>query len=166
MLAVIEDTGELHVLFSTERTYNSDYKWYKQYFGDEAVPPAFDLKYHNDFIGCIGYLLKKQETKVLSCIKISQQQVDAGKERYQRGLRRQRVRTYLANYRIIHPRQFEAALGAYMAETESDQATSIRELARDGFVFAGSGGCDLTGLYSDLYRRDTALQKVHDGDQT
>lgn len=164
LLAVIEQTGELHILFSTVRKYNSDYKWWKSIFGEDAKPPAFDLKYHDNFCGCIGYLLKAESTRVLKRVGISDEQIAYGKEQYARGIRRQRVRGFIAKTRIVHPRQFDAVLGSYLYETQADKDVAIREMARDGFVFAGSGAVETSGLYCDLYRRDCALQSVRNTD--
>jgi len=160
MLAVIESTGELHILFSTARTFNSDYKWWKQYFGDEAVAPAFDLKYHDDFCGGIGYLLKKEDTRVLLTNGINEEQIEYGREKYARGLRRQRCRGFLGKQRIIHPRQWDAAVGVYIAETGGDKDRAISELVRDGFVFSGSGSVETHLEYARLYKNDSQMQAV------
>lgn len=159
-LSVIEDTGELHILFSTSRSFNSDYKWWKSEFGELAVAPAFDVKYHDNFCGAIGYLLKKDCTRILKCVNISREQVEFGKEVYQRGLRRQRVRAFVAENRVIHPRAFDAALGAYIAEGCADKDVAIGEMVRDGFMFAGSGGFETVHEYAAVYKRRTALQGV------
>jgi len=161
MLAVIECTGELHILFSTERSYNSDYKWWAKHFVDEKCKaPAFDLKYHDNFCGAVGYLLKKEDTRILLCSGIAEEQIAYGKEQYARGLRRQRCRTFLGKHRIIHPRQWDAAVGAYIAETGGDENRAITELVRDGFVFSGSGGLETSREYARLYKQDTAMQAV------
>lgn len=165
VLSVIEATGELHVLFSTKRSYNSDYAWWKPYFGAQAVKPAFDLKYHDNFCGAIGYLLKGTDTIILECSNISEQQVTYGKEQYQRGLRRQRVRTFVAENRIIHARAFDAAVGAYIAEGCADKDIALCEMVRDGFMFAGSGTGDTISEYSRVYRQRALLRDVHEPDR-
>lgn len=161
-LSVIEDTGELHILFTTSRSFNSDYKWWKSDFGELAVAPAFDIKYHDNFCGAIGYLLKKHDTTILGCVNISKEQVEYGKDVYQRGLRRQRVRAFMAENRIIHPRAFDAAIGAYLGEGCPDRDLAVAEMVRDGFMFAGSGDVDTVHEYCNIYRRRTLLQKVHE----
>lgn len=149
-----ESKWHLHIGFSTKRSYNSDYKWWKdaaKNAGFEA--PAIDIHYHNDILGLVGgYCAKAQEgdRKLVGRKGFTDEQLEYGQEIYQRGLRKQRVKRFADRHHNIHPDKFELVIGAQMAELECDQRQAIVSLAADGWAFTRAQG-GLTEVYKQLY---------------
>lgn len=66
-------------MFSTAKNYGSDYDWWSK--DAEACgfkKPAICIKYHNNIIGGLGYLLKSKEKRILYNKNWTDEQIDAG----------------------------------------------------------------------------------------
>lgn len=154
-IAVCEFSGKhhIHVAFSTEVSYNSDYKWWKKIFEKAGFKePALDIKYHNNLIVCAGGYMQGQ---VLGRKGFTDEQLEFGREQYMLRQVRQRIRTFTDDIRIIPRAKFTATIGGIMAEADCDEKSAIR-LARDmGFSFEN----DKTGheQYRDIYAKRAKL---------
>lgn len=69
----------IHAMFSTAKNYGSDYDWWSK---DAETcgfkKPAICIKYHNNIIGGLGYLLKSKEKRILYNKNWTDEQIDAG----------------------------------------------------------------------------------------
>lgn len=148
------DKWHLHIGFTYFRSYKSDYKWWQAACTKAGlVEPALQIKYHDNILGLVGgYVAKAEEgdRKLLFKKGFTDEQLEHGEMLYQRGLRRQRVRTFVEKHLVINPNKFECAVGAQMAELGCNEAEAIVQLAEDGWTFAQSKK-GITELYRDVY---------------
>lgn len=128
----------LHAYFRYVRSYNSDYKWWKDEFKEHGLEaPALDITYCRDPITTLGGYLTKDgnEHQVLGSKGISDEQLAVGADKYKRRLRRQAIRKTLDDHIIIQPDKIPVAVGSYMARTGCSRDEALIGLARDGFAF-------------------------------
>lgn len=150
-----EEKWHIHIGFTYYRSYKSDYKWWKKPFEEAGFKePAIEIKYHNNIFGLIGgYLGKSVESDVKQLFSkgFSNDEVEFGKEEYNKGLRRQKLRKFLDPLLIINRDKFEAAVGATMREHGCNESEAEIILADDGWCYATSkrGNKD---VYGDMYR--------------
>lgn len=155
-----ESKWHLHIGFSTKRSYSSDYKWWKEPAKDmQFEEPALDIHYHNNLTGLVGgYCSKAQEgdREFVGSKGFTDEQLQYGKELYERGLRKQRIRRWVDKFHNIQPDKLEVVIGAQMHELSCDQNTAILSLAQDGWAFARSQK-GLTPIYRDMYAQEQEL---------
>lgn len=157
------DNGEkwhVHVGFSTNRTFNSDYKWWKQYFDSVGFKePALDIKYHNSIFGLVGgYCSKTENTKQLGCRGFTTEQLEYGKTLYEKRQRRQRIRKFVDEHVVIGRNKIEVAIGAMQGETDCNTDEAIKLLADDGFAFAESKK-GLEYIYAANYKDKMSIER-------
>jgi len=155
LVAEKEQKWHVHCLFSTSRSYNSDYKWWAADLKDKAYGAALDIRYHNNFLVCAGgYMSKDYERKILKVYNVTQAQMEYGAEEYNKRLVRQKIRRNLDDFVVIQPDKFDAAVGALQAERGYDRAEAEIRLGEYGFCFARS-----SSGHTELYRRMYLRQK-------
>lgn len=154
----------MHIGFTTNRAYNSDYKWWSKSSKEAGFEePALEIHYHNDILGLVGgYCSKALQTdrKPLGSKGFSDEQLEFGKELYKRGLRKQRIKKFADRHHIITPDKLELVLGAQMAELDCSKEEAIVELAADGWGFARSiKGLEevYKHLYADRQRHESTV---------
>lgn len=145
----------LHIGFSTRKSYNSDYKWWKK--GCEGAgfkEPALDIHYHNNLLGLVGGYCSKAasgDRQLLGGKGFTDEQLEWGKEQYERGLRRQRVKNALDELRVINKDKFDAAVGYQQAELGIlSKEEAIASLVEDGWAFSQSVK-NTEAMYKQLY---------------
>lgn len=149
----------IHAGFTTVRTFNSDYKWWQTHFKSVGLEePALDIKYHNNIFGLVGgYCTKSENTKFVKSRGFTQEQLDYGKDIYDRRQRRQRIRKFCDDYIPIPKSKFEVAIGAMQAEMDCNKDEAIKFMADDGFAFAESYR-GLEWIYRNNYNEMSKMQ--------
>jgi len=149
LVAEKEAKWHVHFIFSTDRSYNSDYAWWKKGIAHLNYGASFDLKYHNNFLCCAGgYLSKDQERVVLKTHGISQDQMEYGQVLYTERIQRQKIRKFVDDLIVINGDKLDAAVGAMRAHEECGTEEALIRLGAIGFTFSRSR----TG-YDEVYRR-------------
>jgi len=139
LVAEKEEKWHVHYLFSTSRSYNSDYKWWEPFFKEKNYGPALDIRYHNNFVVCAGgYLSKDAERNIIKIYNVSEAQLLWGSEEYDRRLARQKIRSFVDDLLVINPDKYDAAVGAVQAEQGCSSEEAEFHLARMGFAFSRS----------------------------
>jgi len=159
LVAEKEEKWHVHYLFSTSRSFNSDYKWWKADLADKNYGPELDIRYHNNFLVCAGgYMCKDAERKVLKVYNVTSAQLEYGAAEYERRLVRQKIRRSLDDFLVINPDKIDAAIGAMQAERDCTREQAELELGRAGFCFAKS-----RPGFEELYRRMYLLKEEVSG---
>jgi len=168
LVAEKEVKWHCHFIFSTSRAYGSDYKWWKKSIAHLDYGPELDIKYHDNFLGCAGgYLSKDAERIVIQCYGINDQEIEYGKNLYEKRLRRKKIRNFVDDLIVINKSKIDAAIGAYMAMDTSGfgmtEEKCLKLMAEDGFAFADSHKGEAK-LYSKIYaEREKVLSMASDG---
>jgi len=148
------DKWHVHAGFELKRSFNSDYKWWKDLFGEGIGSPALDIRYHDNLLGLVGgYCSKDVERRVLLNKGFSDEDLRRGEMEYARGKRKQRLRKFGERYHVITPDKLEVYIGAAMGESNVGRDQAILALAKTGFAFARS----CPGL-EELYKADYLSQ--------
>lgn len=148
------DKWHCHAGFELKRSFNSDYKWWKDLFGEGIGSPALDIRYHDNILGLVGgYCTKDVERRVLLNKGFSDDDLRRGAAEYERGKCKQRLRKFGERYHVIGPDKFDVFVGAAMAEFRVGRGEAILALSRTGFAFARAKG----GL-EELYKEDYMSQ--------
>lgn len=155
LVAEKEEKWHVHFIFSTSRSYNSDYKWWDKSIKHLNYGAEFDLKYHNNFLCCAGgYLSKDTERIILKVHGISRDQLEYGEAEYEKRIIRQKIRKFVDDFIIINPNKLDVAMGAMRAEENCSAEEALVHLGTAGFAFSqGRGG------YDELYRRMYAAKE-------
>lgn len=154
VIAEKSDKWHVHAGFRLVRSFNSDYKWWKDLFGPGIGMPALDIRYHDNLKGLVGgYCGKDAERKLIYNKGFSDADLREGKLEYERGLCKQRIRRFGDRYHVIGPDKFDTYIGAAMAEFNVTRPVAILALARTGFSFSRSRG-GLESIYKDDYLRE------------
>jgi len=156
------DKWHVHAGFELKRSFNSDYKWWKDLFGEGIGSPALDIRYHDNLLGLVGgYCTKDVERRVLLNKGFSDEDLRAGALEYERGKCKQRIRKFGERYHVINPDKFELYIGAAMAEFNTGRDRAILALAKTGFAFTKSKA----GL-EELYKNDYMQQMRRETEST
>ena len=156
LVAEKEEKWHVHFIFSTARSYNSDYAWWKKSISHLNYGAEFDLKFHNNFLCCAGgYLSKDGERLVLASQGISKDQLAYGQVLYEQRLLRQKVRKFVDDLIVINPDKIDAAVGAVRSTENCSADEAIIHLGRIGFAFARS-----RPGFDELYRRVYGAQEL------
>jgi len=144
------DKWHVHAGFRSRRSYNSDYKWWKDLFGPGIGSPALDIRYHDNLLGLVGgYCAKDAERKLIYNKGFTEQDLSKGELEYERGKAKQRIRRFGERYHVIGPDKFDTYIGAAMGQFNVDRNAAILALAGTGFSFSRSRG----GL-EEVYKKD------------
>lgn len=152
--------GHLHFGFRLRREYDSNYKWWdkdwKEYGFSE---PALCIKATRDFHGLVGgYFSKAQGTRIVFRKNLTDTEIQAGRELYQRGLARRRVKRFLETGIVVHPAKIDAAIAAAREETTSDPFTW---LDTHGFHYSNSTHPEVVATRTDRERRLGEAYRLH-----
>jgi len=162
LVAEKEEKWHVHFIFSTSRSYNSDYKWWKKSIEHLKYGPEFDLKYHDNFLCCAGgYCQKDESRKILASKGISEEQLEYGSRLYVLRQQRQRIRRYVDDLLVINPSKIDAAIGAMQVEANCDTDEAEIRLATAGFAFASA-----RPGYQEVYKRDYENKRMHNKPET
>jgi len=149
LVAEKEEKWHVHFIFSTSRSYNSDYKWWAKSIAHLNYGAEFDLKYHDNFLCCAGgYLSKDSERSILQSYGISSDQLAYGEALYAKRNLRKKIRNFVDDFLVINPDKLDAAVGAMLSEQGGTSEEALIRLGSIGFTFARSS----TGFH-ELYRR-------------
>lgn len=159
--------GKWHIHAGLEyyKAYNSDYtKWFTNVAEQAGFKnPALEFKAHRNLLGLVGgYCTKSVDKDILFQKGFTDEQLEFGRNTYEKGLRKQRVKRQLDDWHIIQPDKIDAAIGIQMAELDTnDRDTAIAGLVADGWCFARSVK-NTAEMYKQLYldrqRHEHAVQ--------
>lgn len=139
LVAEKEEKWHVHYLFSTTRSYNSDYKWWEPFFKEGNYGAALDVRYHNNFVVCAGgYLSKDAERNIIKIYNVSEAQLSWGADEYARRLQRQKIRSFVDDLLVINSDKYDAAVGAVQGEQDCTHQEAEIHLAYMGFAFSRS----------------------------
>lgn len=131
----------IHAGFKYYKPYKSDYtKWFTDTFNKECGFKDAELKfhYHDDLITLAGGYCRKAEHTVLFSKGISDEDLEYGKEQYERATRKKQLRKWGDRHHIITRNKFDCMVGGQMAIIGCDKQTAITELMADGWAFSES----------------------------
>jgi len=153
------DKWHVHAGFRIRRSYKSDYKWWSKFTGDKA--PELEIHYHDCLGGLAGGYLSKAEQgdrKTLLILGMSAEFLEIGRQEYERGLLRKKIRKYTDKLIGIHPHKWGSAMGAIAVETGCTEDEAPSMLAVAGLV--SQAGKVPIELHSELYRKWLQLQTL------
>lgn len=162
LVAEKEEKWHVHFIFSTSRSYNSDYKWWSKSISHLNYGAEFDLKYHDNFLCCAGgYCQKDNSRRIIARHNISDEQLLYGSQLYTKRLQRQKIRHFVDSFIVINPSKMDTAIGAMRAELGCGNEEAVIRLADAGFAFSSARpGYD--EVYTRLYRNAQEANVVAD----
>lgn len=147
-----EDKWHIHIAFRIRRSYKSDYKWWTKYTEDKS--PELEIHYHDNLAGLAGGYLAKSEQEnviILRRFGFTDEGLSLGREFYEKGLMRKRIRDFSEAHVGVHPNKWNVIIGAILAETGCEEEDADEVAAQLGIA---STACKASiEVYRSMYFR-------------
>lgn len=152
-ITVVEKAEKTHIhcVFSTTRSYNSDYKWYKDLFpgvklaeGKDGKGGGLQIKFagKTPLLIAGGYL----DGTIIGRRGFRDEQLKYGNEQYKLRKERQEIRGVIDDLIVISPQKLDATIGTIMARFRCDESEAEILAANMGFAFQKKG---IREIYKD-----------------
>lgn len=138
----VEGQGKWHIniLFKTNKTYYSDYKWWER--GEFATlgykHPELQIDYFDDFATAPGYLTKESTHKVLYSKGFTDADISKAKKLYKINLERQAMDKFSTRFlKSIPADKLDGMVSLTMHIKQCNEYEAKEHMARMGYIWRG-----------------------------